>query len=169
MQFTGAESLLTPALRDVLSRRERARRPPLHTLTILEVRLACEAGSGVLEIPAQVLSRVVNFNIPVRVFAEGFVLDEADLDDWRFSPIRAEHLSDVAAAWLGLVECVPLVDQGLVYAYRLRAGGVPVKLEMYRGVTHEFIKMDRVIPEARHALADAVRALRHAFHLKPLR
>ncbi|MGD9549967.1 MAG: alpha/beta hydrolase, partial [Burkholderiaceae bacterium] len=44
-----------------------------------------------------------------------------------------------------------------------RAAGVPVELEIYRGVTHEFIKMGRVLPEARQAHADAARALRRAF------
>ena len=53
-----------------------------------------------------------------------------------------------------------------MYADKLRAAGVAVDLEIYRGVTHEFIKMGRILPEARHAHADAARALRHAFHLK---
>ncbi|WP_425460430.1 hypothetical protein [Extensimonas perlucida] len=38
-----------------------------------------------------------------------------------------------------------------------------MELEIYRGVTHEFIKMGRVLPEARQAHADAARALRRAF------
>jgi acetyl esterase len=115
-----------------------------------------------------------------RRFARGFVLDEvgiswffnhyvrtpADRDDWRFAPLNAPHVDEVAPAWFGLAECDPLVDEGVMYADKLRAAGVPVDLEIYRGVTHEFIKMGRVIPEARHAHADAARALRHAFHLK---
>ena len=72
----------------------------------------------------------------------------------------------MAPVWLGLAECDPLVDEGLMYGDRLRAAGVPVEMEIYRGVTHEFIKMGRIIAEARHAHADAARALRHAFHLK---
>ena len=75
-------------------------------------------------------------------------------------------MDDVAPAWFGLAECDPLVDEGLLYADRLRTAGVAVDLEIYRGVIHDFIKMGRVIPEARHAHADAARALRHAFHLK---
>ena len=66
-------------------------------------------------------------------------------------------------AWLGLAECDPLVDEGLLYADKLRAAGVAVDLEIYRGVTHEFIKMGRAIPEALRAHADAARALREAF------
>ncbi|MDB5741803.1 MAG: Alpha/beta hydrolase fold-3 domain protein [Polaromonas sp.] len=115
-----------------------------------------------------------------RRFAKGFVLEDADIrwffnlyapcpadrEDWRFAPLNAPHLDDVAPAWVGLAECDPLVDEGVMYADKLRAAGVPVDLEIYRGVTHEFIKMGRIIPEARQAHADAARALRHAFGLK---
>jgi acetyl esterase len=110
-------------------------------------------------------------------FARGFVLDEADItsffnhyvrspadrDDWRFAPLNATDVDGVAPAWLGLAECDPLVDEGVMYADKLRMAGVPVDLDIYRGVTHEFIKMGRIIPEARHAHADAARALRQAF------
>jgi acetyl esterase len=41
--------------------------------------------------------------------------------------------------------------------------GVPVDLEIYRGVVHEFIKMGRALPEAAKAHADAARALKQAF------
>ena len=63
---------------------------------------------------------------------------------------------------LGLAECDPLVDDGIAYADKLRAAGVPVALEIYRGVTHEFIKMGRALPEARQAHADAAAALQKA-------
>ena len=318
MRFRTAESLLTPAMRDVLSRMARANRPPFHTLTPRQARAAYEAGSGVLEIPKPTLARVEDFSIPMRDrhaiaarlyapsaeklpvllyfhgggftvgsiathdvlcrqishlagcavvsvdyrlapeykfptaandawdalqwlaghaaglglderhlavggdsaggtlaamcallardaglplalqllfypgcaahqdtpshrrFGQGFVLDEtsidwffnhylrgpADREDWRFAPLNAAHVDDVAPAWFGLAECDPLVDEGVMYADKLRAAGVRVDLEIYRGVTHEFIKMGRILPEARHAHADAARALRQAFHLK---
>ncbi len=92
-------------------------------------------------------------------------IDLADRDDWRFAPLNAPDVDGVAPAWLCLAECDPLVDEGLAYADKLRAAGVPVDLEMVRGVVHEFIKMGRVIPEARQAHAGAARALRTA--LKP--
>jgi acetyl esterase len=119
-------------------------------------------------------------------FASGFVLEEphityfftqyirseADRDDWRFAPLdgRTEagykaDLSGVAPVWMGLAECDPLVDEGVLYADRLRMAGVPVDLEIYRGVVHEFIKMGRAIPEAARAHADAARALKEAFSL----
>ncbi len=89
-------------------------------------------------------------------------IERADRDDWRFAPLNAPNVDGVAAAWVGLAECDPLVDEGVAYADKLRAAGVPVDLEMYRGVVHEFIKMGRLIPEARQAHADAARALRDA-------
>jgi acetyl esterase len=112
-----------------------------------------------------------------KTFAKGFVLEEehisyffnhyvntaADRDDWRFAPLHAPDVEGVAPAWIGLAECDPLVDEGLMYGDKLRLAGVPVDLEIYRGVVHEFIKMGRVIPEAARAHADAARALKHAF------
>ncbi len=71
-------------------------------------------------------------------------------------------MSGVAPAWLGLAECDPLVDEGVAYADHLRLAGVPVDLEIYKGVVHSFIQMGRVIPEALSARMDAARALRAA-------
>ena len=97
-------------------------------------------------------------------FFDLYVRSRADRDDWRFSPLNAPDVDGVAPAWVGLAECDPLVDEGLAYADKLRAAGVPVDLEIYRGVTHEFIKMGRVIPEALVAHADAAQALKNAFN-----
>lgn len=89
-------------------------------------------------------------------------IDPADRDDWRFAPLNAPDVDGVAPAWVGLAECDPLVDEGLAYADKLRAAGVAVDLEIYHGVVHEFIKMGRVIEQARQAHVDAARALRAA-------
>ena len=112
-----------------------------------------------------------------KTFAHGFLLDEpaityffdhylrsaADRDDWRFSPLNAPDVEGLAPAWFGLAECDPLVDEGLMYADKLRAAGVPADLEIYRGVVHGFIMMGRAIPEAHRAHTDAARALKKAF------
>jgi acetyl esterase len=114
-----------------------------------------------------------------RRYAHGFVLESdsitwffnqylntpSERDDWRFSPLNAPDLDGVAPAWIGLAECDPLVDEGVAYADRLRMAGVPVDLEIYHGVTHEFIKMGRALPEALRAHQDAARALRRAWGL----
>lgn len=95
-------------------------------------------------------------------FFAQYVRTDADRDDWRFAPLLADDVDGVAPAWIGLAECDPVVDEGIAYADKLRAAGVPVDLEIYRGVIHEFIKMGRAIPEALQAQEDAARALREA-------
>ena len=95
----------------------------------------------------------------IQWFFSQYVRSDADREDWRFAPSLAADVDGVAPAWFGLAECDPLIDEGVEYADRLRAAGVPVDLEIYRGVTHEFIKMGRLVPEARKAHADAATAL----------
>ena len=109
-------------------------------------------------------------------FADGFLLDketvqwfidqyidEANRSDWRFAPLNAPDHSDLCPAWIGLAECDPLVDEGVLYADALRMAGVPVDLEIYRGVVHGFVTMGRALPDALKAHADAGRALQLAF------
>ncbi|WP_307688832.1 alpha/beta hydrolase [Variovorax ginsengisoli] len=109
-------------------------------------------------------------------FADGPLLDEptitwffsqyvrtpADRNDWRFAPLHADDVDGVAPAWIGLAEADPLVDEGIAYADKLRAAGVAVDLEIYRGVIHEFIKMGRAIPQALQAHTDAAHAMTQA-------
>jgi acetyl esterase len=115
-----------------------------------------------------------------RLFANGFLLDAttiawffdqfistAQRSDWRFAPLNADDLDGVAPACVILAECDPLVDEGLAYADRLRLAGVPVALELYRGLTHDFIKMGRALKEAAVAQAVAAQALAHAWNLTP--
>ncbi|MEZ5608773.1 MAG: alpha/beta hydrolase [Burkholderiaceae bacterium] len=92
-------------------------------------------------------------------------IDEAQRGDWRFAPLLADDVDGVAPAWLGLAECDPLVDEGLLYADKLRLASVPVDLEIYRGVVHGFVQMGRALPEARRFHQDAAQALRQAFGL----
>jgi acetyl esterase/lipase len=110
-----------------------------------------------------------------RLFGQGFLLDAATIDwffdhtiprghrsDWRFAPLEAE-VDGVAPACVVLAECDPLVDEGIAYADKLRAAGVAVDLELYRGVTHDFIKMGRALREAALAQDAAAAALRKAW------
>jgi acetyl esterase len=113
-----------------------------------------------------------------QLYANGYVLEAehiryffdsalrtSDMADWRFSPLNAMNHDGVAATFLALAECDPLYDEGLAYADALRASGVQVELEIYRGVTHEFIKMGRILPEARQFHQHAAAAMRQAFDL----
>ncbi|MFN6993171.1 MAG: alpha/beta hydrolase [Aquincola tertiaricarbonis] len=108
-----------------------------------------------------------------RRFAEGMLLEAEEIGwffdhyiphehrtDWRFAPLLADEVEGVAPAFVLLAECDPLVDEGVAYADRLRMAGVPVALDIVRGVTHDFIKMGRALREAgiaQQAIADALR------------
>ena len=98
----------------------------------------------------------------IEFFFQQYIPDRVQRDDWRFAPLNAPDHSGVAPAWIGLAECDPLVDEGIAYGDALRAAGVAVDLEIYRGMTHEFIKMGRAIPEARIFHQHAAHALRTA-------
>jgi len=109
-------------------------------------------------------------------FAHGFLLEkqavewffdqyiaEADRTDWRFAPALAADHEGVAPACIVVAECDVLVDECLAYGDILRAARVDVDLELYRGVTHDFIKMGRMLPEAAQAQQAIADALRKAF------
>lgn len=113
-----------------------------------------------------------------RRFAEGFLLDAKSIEwffghyidpvdrtDWRFAPLQADDHAGLAPAAVLLAEADPLVDEGLAYADVLRAAGVPVQLELTRGVTHDFIKMGRSLPEAITAMDFCAAAINA--HLTP--
>ena len=85
----------------------------------------------------------------------GHYIAEDEREDWRFAPLLAPEVDGVAPACVILAECDPLVDEGLAYADRLRAAGVAVELDLVRGVTHDFIKMGRMLDEAGQAQAVA--------------
>ncbi|CAG0954644.1 epsilon-lactone hydrolase [Burkholderiales bacterium] len=86
-------------------------------------------------------------------------------EDWRFAPLLADDVEGVAPACVILAECDPLVDEGIAYADKLRAAGGPVELELVRGVTHDFIKLGRALPEAGEAQEAAAAALKKAFDI----
>lgn len=115
-----------------------------------------------------------------RRYAQGFLLDQetiswffshyidaSDRSDWRFSPLNADDHGGLAPAWVGLAECDPLVDEGIAYADALRMAGVPVDLEIYRGMIHGFMTMGRALTPARKAHSDAGDALQRAWGRVP--
>ena len=115
-------------------------------------------------------------------FAQGYLLekkgiawffdhyiDAVDRADWRFAPLNASDFDGVAPACVILAECDPLVDEGIAYADKLRAAGVSVALKLFRGVTHDFIKLGRVIPEAITAQEAAADFLRSVFEGKTIK
>ncbi|WP_028346869.1 alpha/beta hydrolase [Bradyrhizobium murdochi] len=96
-------------------------------------------------------------------FFRQYLRDDSDRDDWRFAPLAAEDLSGLPPALIVLAEYDPLVDEGRDYAARLRAAGVPVDLQIYPGMIHEFLRMGNVVADALQARAAIGQALAGAF------
>ncbi len=115
-----------------------------------------------------------------KLFGTGFLIDSATIEwffdhvidpaqrgDWRFAPLEVDDVAGLAPTLLVLAECDPVVDDGLAWGDRLRMAGVPTDLEFARGVTHDFIKMGRALPESVHALQRIADALRDAWSVAP--
>jgi len=78
------------------------------------------------------------------------------------SPLRAKSVADLPPALVITAACDPLRDEGAAYAGRLRDAGVAVTLTQYPGMFHGFIRMTRILDQARAGLDEIAAALRKA-------
>lgn len=81
--------------------------------------------------------------------------------DERHSPLLSPLLGPApAGTWTYLLAAAfdPLVDEGLAYAERLRAAGIPVVYDLRPTLPHAFVNFAGVVPAAERALDDAIRA-----------
>lgn len=70
------------------------------------------------------------------------------------SPILAEDVSGLPPAMIITAEHDPLCDQGEAYGFRLRDAGVAVAVKRYSGMSHGFVYMQGILPEAEQALKE---------------
>ncbi len=75
-------------------------------------------------------------------------------DDARFSPYRADSFAGQPPAVVAVAEFDPLRDEGVAYAARLAADGVPVDLASYDGMIHGFVDMGAWSTAAAAAVTD---------------
>jgi len=85
---------------------------------------------------------------------------DADPADPRLSPFRADDVSGLAPAILVTAGFDPLVDQGELYARKLKAAGVPVVYRCYDRLAHAFTTFAGVVPCAEVACREIAGLLR---------
>lgn len=80
-------------------------------------------------------------------FAKQYLADPNAATDWRASPLRAESHAGLPPSFVATCGHDPLRDEGISYADRLRASGVPVEHRHFPGQIHGFLTMGGVMPE----------------------
>ena len=78
----------------------------------------------------------------LRFLLDQYAVSEADQQDWRFAPMRAETLAGMPPAVILTAEHDSLAQQGEEYGMRMRSEGVDVDIRRYTGQIHGFITMD---------------------------
>jgi acetyl esterase len=86
-------------------------------------------------------------------FWDLYVADVAARDDPEASPLRATDLGGLPPAIVVIAEYDPLRDEGLAYAERLRAAGVPVTIHRYDDMPHAFFSFVNIFSTGNAAVA----------------
>jgi acetyl esterase len=81
-------------------------------------------------------------------FWDQYLREDADGHDPRAAPLLAADLSGLPPTTLVVAELDPLRDEGLAYAERLRAAGVPTEVTVFPGAAHGFWWMDGEMRQA---------------------
>lgn len=116
-----------------------------------------------------------------QLFSDGFFLTEAQMDwytnhyvpaaedrtDPRASPILAEDLTGLPPAYVAISGFDVLRDEGIEYAERLRAAGVPTTLRVHDDLVHAFVNLTGYGRAGVDALLEAVGALRVGLSFAP--
>lgn len=97
------------------------------------------------------------------VFAH-YLGPEADPTDPRLSPFRADDVSGLAPALIVTAGFDPLVDQGELYARKLKVQGTPVVYRCYDALAHAFTGFAGVVPEAEVAACEIAGLLREGLN-----
>ncbi|HEX6348551.1 MAG TPA: alpha/beta hydrolase [Candidatus Dormibacteraeota bacterium] len=96
-------------------------------------------------------------------FWDHYVPDPAQRTHPDASPLRAESLARVAPATVAVCELDPLRDEGVAYAERLHAEGVPTRLLRYEGMIHGFARMFALIDRSHDLMAEVATGLKESF------
>ncbi|MEY9876434.1 acetyl esterase [Streptacidiphilus sp. MAP12-33] len=88
-----------------------------------------------------------------RWYWQQYLGPDGDPLDPRASPGLAPDLSGLPPTLLVLADCDPLRDEGLRFARRVAAAGVPARVELFPGTFHGFLGCLGVLPSAEEAMA----------------
>jgi len=91
-------------------------------------------------------------------FRDHYIRTDADIDDWRASPLKVDSLDGVAPAYVVIAGHDILADEGTAYAGRLQQAGVQTVIRQRPDQIHGFVSMGKYIPAARETVAEAVAA-----------
>ena len=83
--------------------------------------------------------------------------------DVRASPLKAADLRGLPPAAVLLARFDVLLDEGIAYAEKLKAAGVPVSFRIYDTLTHGFVSMAGAVPAAQKALSEIAAELKRGF------
>ncbi|GAC1696729.1 MAG: alpha/beta hydrolase [Ktedonobacteraceae bacterium] len=83
--------------------------------------------------------------------------------DARVAPLRRSEFAGLSPALIITAEFDPLLDEGELYAARLREAGVPVTLRRYDGMIHGFFTMAAVLDKGKQAIDETAQTLRQVF------
>ncbi|TCD62212.1 hypothetical protein EIP91_007217 [Steccherinum ochraceum] len=77
-------------------------------------------------------------------FRDNYVPNVADRTKWDNSPILApeEWFKLAPKAWIGVAERDILRDEGIAYGEKLKAAGVDVEIQVYKGAPHPIMAQD---------------------------
>lgn len=96
-------------------------------------------------------------------FGDLSVDESTPVDHWRVSPLAAESLAGVAPALIVTAGADLLMDDGVLYAGRLRDDGVVLDHSHFPGVIHGFLEMYDWLEVTSQAMSRVAAALREAF------
>jgi acetyl esterase/lipase len=88
-----------------------------------------------------------------------YVRPGTDLTDPRLSPLHGD-VTGLPPAYIATAGFDPLRDEGEAYAYKLRAGGIPVALSRQADLPHGYLNMVGIGRRFNEAAAEAAGALR---------
>ena len=101
-------------------------------------------------------------------FGQRAASDAAHKHDPLYVTIDAPNPEKHPPAYVLAAQYDPLVDEGRAYYERLRAAGVDATYDLRATLPHAFVNLAGVIPEAKKALADGIRATAAALGVRPV-